>query len=223
LAERSGCSRFAIARWLRGQTRPRLPDFLALVEAITGRASDLVQELVPIAAVPELHALHERRLAAKRVAFDVPWSEAVLRVMETDGYRALSAHDPGYVAARLGIGVAEVTAALEGMLRAGVLQRRGARLLAREPLTVDTAAAPAELARLKAHWTRAALARLEQPRRDDWLGYNVISTSAADLERIREILRHAFREIRSVAAASQPTESAALLNLQLVTWNDPDR
>jgi hypothetical protein len=58
------------------------------------------------------------------------------------------------------------------------------------------------------------------PRSEDWLGYNVISTSAADLERTREILRRSFREIRAIAAASEPTEAVALLNLQLVTWND---
>ena len=222
LAERSGHSRYAIARWLRGQTRPRLPDFLALVEAITGRASDLVQLLVPIAAVPELYALHLRRTAAKRVAFDVPWAEAALRVIETAGYRKLAAHEPGYVGARLGISAQDEAAALDGLLRAGVLQRRGPRLLTREPLTVDMAAKPAEINRLKAHWTRAALERLRAPRPQDWLAYNVVSTSAADLDRIREVLRRAFREIRSIAAASEPTESAALLNLQLITWNAPD-
>jgi hypothetical protein len=58
------------------------------------------------------------------------------------------------------------------------------------------------------------------PRTSDWLGYNVVSTSATDLERIREVLRRAFREIRAIAAASEPAESVALLNLQLVTWNE---
>jgi hypothetical protein len=58
------------------------------------------------------------------------------------------------------------------------------------------------------------------PRPDDWLAFNVISSSARDLERIRETLRRAFREIRAIAAASEPAESVALLNLQLVTWND---
>jgi hypothetical protein len=48
----------------------------------------------------------------------------------------------------------------------------------------------------------------------------VLSTSDADLDRIREVLRRAFREIRAIAASSQPVQSAALLNLQLVTWNE---
>jgi hypothetical protein len=37
---------------------------------------------------------------------------------------------------------------------------------------------------------------------------------------VEDVLRRAFREIRAIAAASQPVQPAALLNLQLVTWND---
>jgi TorA maturation chaperone TorD len=47
-----------------------------------------------------------------------------------------------------------------------------------------------------------------------------------DLERIREVLRRAFREVRAIAASSEPMEAVALLNQQLVTWNEveePDR
>jgi transcriptional regulator with XRE-family HTH domain len=220
LAQRTGHSRYAIARWLRGQARPRLPDFLALLDAMTGRASDLVQHLVAIESVPELHAVHARRAAAKRIAFDALWSEAVMRIMETTGYRSGRTHRSGYIASRLGITIEEEEQALDRLERAGVLRRKGGRFLELEPLTVDTTAAPLELNRLKAHWTSVTLARLAEPKPEDWLGYNVISCSEADLERIRDVLRRAFREIRALAAASQPIESAALLNLQLLTWNE---
>src|SRR5262245_51317701 len=33
LAQATGASRFAIGRWLSGRTEPRLPDFLALIDA----------------------------------------------------------------------------------------------------------------------------------------------------------------------------------------------
>ena len=89
-----------------------------------------------------------------------------------------------------------------------------------EPLTVDTQASPDDVRALRAHWARVGLSRVQQPRAEDWLGYNVISTSAHDLERVREVLRRAFREIRAIAAASEPAESVALLNLHLVTWNE---
>ena len=98
------------------------------------------------------------------------------------------------------------------------MQASAGRYRPLQPLNVDTAAEPAALNRLKAHWTHVALERLDDPRPEDWLGYNVLSLSAADLERVREILRNAYREIRALAAASEPVERAALLNLQLVTF-----
>jgi transcriptional regulator with XRE-family HTH domain len=220
LAARSGYSRYAIARWLHGQAQPRLPDFLALVEAITARASDLVQQLVPIDAVPELRAVHARRAAAKRVAFDVPWSEAALRVMETTGYRRTASHRPGYIAERLEITLEEEREVLRALEAAGILRRERDRYLDIEPMTVETDAPAHDRNPLKAHWTQVCARRLTAPRPSDWLGYNVISTSAADITRIRDVLQRAFREIRAIAAASVPIESVALLNLQLVTWDD---
>ncbi len=221
LAQRTGFSRYAIARWLHGKAKPRLHDFLALVEAISGRASDLVDALVSIDAVGELRAVHAQRAAHKRVAFDAPWSEAVLRVMETSGYRERSPRAPGYIARRLGLAPEQERQVLEHLERAGVLAKVGSGYEDLAPLSVDTSSASAsDLQKLKAHWTSVCLARLTAPRAQDWLGYNVISTSSADLERIREIMRRAFREIRAIAAASEPAESVALLNLQLVTWNE---
>jgi transcriptional regulator with XRE-family HTH domain len=217
LASRSEFSRYAIARWLQGRAQPRLHDFLALVEAISGRASDLVDALVAIDNVPELQAVHRQRVAHRRVAIDAPWSEAIARVMETEGYRTAS-RARGYIAKRLGLTQAEEDNVLAQLEAAGALLRGAEEQLT---ISVDTSAASREdLSRLKAHWTAVALERLRAPRAEDWLGYNVISTSHADLERVREILRRSFREIRAIAAASAPAEAVALLNLQLVTWNE---
>jgi transcriptional regulator with XRE-family HTH domain len=220
LAARSGLSRYAITRFLKGRAVPRLPEFFLLVQTITGRASDLVGELVSIEEVPELLPDYQRRQAAKRLAFDVPWTEAVLRVIETEGYRRLRRHHPGYIARRLGISAAHEQQALGGLERAGILQRQGGRYRDAEPLSVDMAAAPKDIQQLKAHWAEVAMGRLDTPRPLDWHGYNVISVATADLERVREILRGAFREVRAIAAASNPVQSVALLNVELVTWPD---
>jgi DNA-binding phage protein len=220
LAARCGLSRHAVGRHLRGATRPKLDAFIALVEAISGRASDLVQELVPIEQVPELLDVARQRAAAKRLAFDEPWSAAVMRVLETSGYRAQSAHEDGYIAARLGLHEEKERAVLAALESAGVAEHRAGRYELGAPLTVDTQASPDDVRALRAHWAAVALERTAAPRAEDWLGFNVISSSARDLERMRDVLRRAFREIRAIAASSEPAESVALLNLHLVTWNE---
>jgi hypothetical protein len=168
--------------------------------------------------VPELLGGYLRRTAAKRVAFDLPWTEAVLRVIETAAYQRLEAHSPGYIAARLGLTLEQETAALERLQQSGILEFSKGRFRDLQAFTVDMAAHPEDVQRLKAHWTQVCLERLRSPLPQDWLAYNVVSVAESDLHRIREILRMTFREIRSIAAASSPVQTVALLNLQLISW-----
>ena len=62
---------------------------------------------------------------------------------------------------------------------------------------------------------------MEWPREHDYFAYNVVSVSAAELARIRERLLVAFRDIRSLVAASKLEEVAALINLQIFTFESP--
>lgn len=220
LAQRSGLSRFAIGRWLAGQRHPRLPDFLRLVDAMTARVPDLVAELVPIADVPALAARFAAADAARRIAFDEPWTEAVLRVLETEGYRALAAHRPGVIADRLGIPLETEQRALARLEAAQLIRWDGTRYGELRPITVDTRGGREALHALRKHWALIAAERAGKPLPEDFFGYNLFSVSAADYERIRELLRGAFREIRAIVAASEPPERIGLINLQLLGWNE---
>jgi hypothetical protein len=46
----------------------------------------------------------------------------------------------------------------------------------------------------------------------------MMSCSRPDYERIGKLLRRTFREIQSLVAASEPSESVALLNFQLLEF-----
>jgi hypothetical protein len=217
LAERSGRSRFSVRRWLLGQAEPRLPDFFRLVDALTGRLPEWVAAFVPIESVPRLAERHRRALAAKRVAFDAPWSEVILRLLETRHYARLPRHDAAKIAESCGIESEEAQRCIDLLLESGAITRARGKYHAREAVSVDTQGGRAALHRLKAHWAQVALGRLTQtPLPRDLFAYNVISVAEVDVDRIREILRAAYREIRTLVAASEPTEAVALVNLQLV-------
>jgi transcriptional regulator with XRE-family HTH domain len=219
LAERSGLSRFAIGRWLSGKRHPRLPDFFRLVDVATGRLPDLVAELVPIAEVPALAQRHRVALAARRIAFDEPWTEAILRVLETPEYARRRAHRAGLIAERLGISLDQEVRSLSLLQTAEVIRRRGNRYAEVRPFTVDTRGGQRALYAIKQHWARVASERAADPRCGDVFAYNVLSASKDDLARIAELLHTTFREIRTIVAASEPADRVALLNLQLVGWN----
>ena len=68
LVRASGRSRHAITRWLKGRARPKLPEFLMLVHAITGRVPELVGRLVPLNDVRVLADLEQRLRAVRSQA-----------------------------------------------------------------------------------------------------------------------------------------------------------
>ena len=217
LAKHSGCSRHQLSRWLSGNAEPRLHEWLRALDAMTGRVSDLVAALVPIERVPSLHRVYTRREAARQLAYDEPWTEAILRVLEASEYGALPAHRPGFIAQCLGIELATETRCLQKLLRADVIRRSGARYRTFGSLTVDTRS----VAALKAHWARTALERIADPGADDFFAYNVFSASSQDMDRIRELLRATYRQIRAIVSSTAADERVALFNLQLMHW--PER
>ena len=216
VAERSGVSRFALGRWLSGQAQPRLPELFLLIDAMTGRVSDLVAELVPIERVPALEAGYRMRQAARDLAFEEPWTEAILRVLETaaSSTRASSS----WIATELDLEPELIERCLVKLETAALVERAQSGYRATGTLTVDTKASAERVRRLNAHWAEVALARMATPEPDDQFGYNVFSVAEPDLERIRAVLRASFREIRAIVASSQTSEAVALLNLQLVRF-----
>jgi transcriptional regulator with XRE-family HTH domain len=221
VAERVGGSRSAVSRWLSGRTRPRAPELLRLIDALTGRVADWVAALVDIARVPALSERHRHLEASRRLAFDAPWTEAVLRLLETDGYRARRRHPPGWVARRLGLTLEEEADCLSRLVDAGVVRRSRGRYVIDGQLTVDTRAAPSAVHHLKSHWLEVARTRMREPRDGDYFGYNVFSVSRADLLRIRELHVAYFRAVRSIVAASEPAEVVGLMNVHLMDFDDP--
>lgn len=202
----------------KGKSRPRLPDFLSLLDGITGRASDLVAALVNIQKVPVLLELHKERTAAKDLAVVEPWTEAVMRLFETESYLDLPRHDSAWVAARLGVAVALVERCTESMLKAGVISFKEGRIRPTNKLNVYTGSNQRQALGLKEHWSVVGHTRLQEANPDDWFSYNLMSLSQSDLHKVEKLLKDTFKEIRSIVATSSPEETVALAQLSLVHW-----
>ncbi|MBL4634875.1 MAG: DUF4423 domain-containing protein [Kofleriaceae bacterium] len=221
LARRSGRSRYAISRCLTGESRPRLPEFLELVEAITGRTNDLLSEIVGPDALPALASMQSQQRAARDLAFEEPWTEAIMRMLETEEYRALEAHRTGWLTRKLQLPADAEERCIGRMMDAGIIEMKDNRLVAGATLTIDTGANPDKVLSLKTHWAKVGVERLQDtPHDNDLFAYNAISLSKQDLERVRTLLQHTYREIRSIVAATKSEEVAALVQIQLINWEE---
>jgi transcriptional regulator with XRE-family HTH domain len=219
IAERSGASRFSVSRWLRGKAKPRLPEFMRLVDAITGRLPYWVSAFVPIESVPSLEERFRAAEAARSLAFELPWTEAVLRLLETEDYRNFDRHPDGWIASILGVDVVDERRCLDGLVTSRAAEFVNGRYAVRGATAVDTQGGAEALHRIKQHWCDVARAHLTSPREGEVFAYNVVSISRKDLQTLREKLRSTFRDIRSMVASSHPEEVAAIVNLQLIAFD----
>jgi hypothetical protein len=220
LARRSGHSRFAIARWLHGSAQPRLPELLSLIEATTFRLLDFLACFTNIDALPSVAGEYRSHEAARQTAYDVPWSHAVLRALELVDYEALPRHRRGWLAKRLGISLHEEQRCLAALSAARQIHLRDRRWVVDRTQAVDTRAEPARARVLKAEWLRVALSRLEAGVSGSF-GYNIMSVSCADLDKLRELHAAYFRSMQALVADSTPGERVVLFNTQLFAIDDP--
>lgn len=214
LAESSGFSRYAIARWLQAKTEPKLPEFLRLVEASSRRAIDFIATLIDPAALPSVREHWQRLERLREAAYRETWSHAVLRALELSDYGDRG-HDLRGLARALGISRAQVERALSVLESTGQVARRGARWVALPATAVTTGRNPATLGVLTRAWTQVALERIEQ-RAPAHFGYSLFAVSRADLRRLRDLQLEYLREMQTIIARSAPAECVGLLCLQLL-------
>ncbi len=218
LTARVGRTRFAVARWLKGEAEPRLPDFLSLLEATSLRMLDFVACLVDPSSLPSIADTYHNLEATRRAAYDVPWSQAFLRGLELADYRALPTHQPGWLATRLRLSPPLEDECLSLLERAGQIRRDSAgRFVPTMITTVDTRRDPAAAQRLRMFWRETGNERLRSAPADTSISaYNLFGISRADLARLFDLQRSYFREMRAIIAASEPAEELVLANMHLV-------
>lgn len=218
LARDLGLSKHAIGRWMRGETEPRLPEFLHLVEGLSRSLLDFVALFADPAELPSVSEAWRRTLVARRLLREEPWAPAILLALELDAYQALEAHQPGWIAARLRL-PEEVEARCLALLEdVGQIVRRGGRYSPVATQTVNLA--PRERKwDLRQWWSSVANERLV-PEMDGLASWNLFTVSQADYERLKVHHVQYFRELRSIVAESQGEERVVLANVQLIALDE---
>lgn len=206
------------ARWLRGDTEPRVPELLQLVDVLSHRLVELVALFVPPEQLPSLREVAREVQAQRRIAYELPWSHAVLRALELRDYREAARHEPGVLARLIGVDAAQEEQLLGELRAAGLIRRRQGKWRPVRVLTVDTRARPEDDRRLKLHWAHVGAERLAAGpiRPGTYFSFNVCAVSHADLERIRELHQEYYDRVRRIVAESTEADRVLLINQQLV-------
>ena len=210
--------RNTVARWLSGDTEPRLPDLLRFVDVTSQRMLDFVAAFVDPRSLASLRASWTDLDLQRRLAYELPWAHAVLRVLELADYRAQPAHVPGFIATHIGISVEQEEECLNALARAGQIRRQRGKWTLRRVLAVDTRQDPEGNLRLKRHWARVGVERIAQtglPRGSQY-SYNLFAISNEGLEQIRQAHLQYYERVRSIVAECENPTQLALINVQLL-------
>jgi transcriptional regulator with XRE-family HTH domain len=219
LARATRRDRTTLARWLRAETEPKLPELLAFVAATTQRLLEFVSLFVDPERLACARGAYRDLLAQRRLAYELPWSHAVLRALELSGYRALPVHRAGFIARQVGLSLDEEEQYLAALEQGKQLRRtRGGRYQVQRVLTVDTRPSEEDNRRLKQHWAEVALERFRSRAvpKDTLFSYNLFAISEPDFARVRALHLEYYERVREIVAASRDPERVVLMNLQLV-------
>ncbi len=225
LARLSGFDRTTLSRWLKGKTEPRLPDFLELLDKATLRLLDFVALFVDpgeLAMTREAYAASKNR---QRLAYELPWSHAVLHALELAAYRALPRHRPAVLAEHLGLSIAEVEAQLAQLFAAHVIEKQGGLWREARMLSVDTRSDFALNRELKQHWAAVAAERLgrHEPHHQSLFSYNVFPIARAEFARLRELHLDYYQRVRQIVAAATGADHVVVMNVQLCALDEAPR
>ncbi len=215
LAENTGFSRFAISRWLKGSTEPRLPQFLTLLEATSLRSLDFVACFVNPRELASVWPAYQALEATRAAAHDAPWTQAILRCLELEDYQNLPEHAATWIAKRLGLPTREVEACLRILDLSGQVRWNGSHYVLDRILAVDTRRDAKTTRKLRSFWLQVAQDRLNQ-QSPGVFSFNVFTVSNEDLDKLRELHANYYQRMRSIISNSKPGQRVVLACQQLL-------
>jgi hypothetical protein len=218
LAKATQTDRGTVARWLRGTTQPKLPELFAFVAATSQRLLEFVSLFVDPELLPCARAAYRDLLAQRKLAYELPWSHALLRALELKPYRALPQHRPGALAAHVGLSREQEARYLAALEQGKQVRRVRGRYQVQRVLAVDTRPSEAQNRKLKQHWAEVALTRFAcgQTSADTLFSYNLFAISQSDFERVRRLHLEYYERVREIVSESREPERVVLMNLQLM-------
>lgn len=213
ISEQLGRDRHAVGRWLRGQTEVPLGDCLQFIEITTLRIYDFLALFVDPAELPEAAPGYKLLEAARESARQMPWSHAIVHMVELPSYRKLNCHERGWFASRLGISTQDEDACLALLVQTGQLRREGNRFLGTKSINVDTRRDPLATRELASFWMKEGAKRVLSPGQGRF-AFNTFALSAKDVVRAKELQSEYFRQLRALVAESEPAEAVAVATFQ---------
>ena len=213
IAAACGLNRYSVSRWFKGIASPKLPDLLRLIEVCSRRLLDFVDTLVDPGRLPTLKSRWLQLQQMRKIAYEAPWSHAILRALEID-------HPAGaglvpWLGRTLGISEGDARQSLELLRASGQVRKKNGHWAPTDTMTVNTGHDPARANALRVIWARLAVERMDAGVPGHF-GYSLFAIGKRDLVRLRDLHVEYVRAMQDIIAASPKSECVALFCTQLL-------
>lgn len=212
------CNRNTVARWFSGQTEPKVHQVLHLVQLTTQRLLDFIAEFVPSSELPALARSSEDLRRQRLLAYEMPWAHAVLRALEIEDYQRLAEHEPGFIAGRLGLSMAQEEAALGALAEAKQIRKINGLWQPTRVLSVDTSTNRSADVELKRYWAQVGAQRVSEQalEKGALFSYNVFTISDEGYQQIRRAHLEYYDRLRAIVAEHQAPTRVVVANVHLI-------
>jgi hypothetical protein len=207
LANSLRTTRFSIARWLAAKTEPRLPEFFQFVEVASLRLLDFVALFVDPEQLPSVRSTWQALQRARSLAYERPWTQAILRCLELRTYRE-QPHSASWLAAHLGVDAEEVETGLQQLSSSRQVEWDGTHFAPVTVRAMDIGRDRAKAQQLRAWWGRVGVERAAQG--SAGMVYNLFGVSHVDLQRLRLLQKQYIAELRNIVINSEPVQCVVL-------------
>ena len=218
IARESGFNRYSVSHWLNGDSEPRLPQFLRLIEVMSRRLLDFLACCGDPLRLSSVRADWLRLEALRESAYSSPWSHAVLRALELE---YAPDNQEAWLIERLGISAASLAEVIAFLVKTGQITKVRGRWRPTSVVSVNTALDRTRAHALKVNWTQTALERMRAGAPGNY-GYSVFAISRLDLRRLRDLHLEYVRAMQQVIAQSKPGECVGLYCAQLLDLGTND-
>jgi len=209
-------NRHVVGRWLRGQTEMPLSILLQFIEVCTGRLFDFLEFFVDPKLIDEISAEYQQLLISRKSDVELPWSHAIVRMVEFPAYKKLKKHQTGWFAQHLDITHEEEQKSIDVLVQLGRLRFHKNHYQSTNDIDVKSSRDLTAMRKLGSFWMREGAQRVLTPESGRF-SYKALTFSEENLIKAKQLQREYMQSLLALSEKKQPQQALTLAATQIFT------
>lgn len=224
VAETLKCSRFAVSRWVRGQSQPDLEYFLMLTHHYSFALFEFLELLVDVNEIPVVQKEYNKRKLQKEIHYRYPIVDAFLTCCELDEYKNATQGLSGFFSKKLGISIDEEDEIIRALRQAGIVQIKANGKIEMKSERLDLRGSEQGAQSIRQFWLNRALEHVKtkpMQNTNSSFGTIVLPSNREAAAKIKEEYYEFYHRVRAILQSNEgKKDRVQVFNFQLFDLNE---